>query len=75
MLIQAGQSGRGQAFAAKWAELVFVIYHTLEDGEAEYDGSSRPSRRMGATQTASMLHPPAMSVLVKRSRWHKRNAP
>ncbi|MGE5269067.1 MAG: NtaA/DmoA family FMN-dependent monooxygenase [Thiohalocapsa sp.] len=36
VLIQAGQSGRGQAFAAKWAELVFVIYHSLEDGKREY---------------------------------------
>ena len=26
VLIQAGQSGRGQSFAAKWADLVFVIY-------------------------------------------------
>jgi FMN-dependent oxidoreductase (nitrilotriacetate monooxygenase family) len=37
VLIQAGQSGRGQAFAAKWAEIVFVIYHSLEDGKREYD--------------------------------------
>jgi FMN-dependent oxidoreductase (nitrilotriacetate monooxygenase family) len=36
VLIQAGQSGRGQAFAAKWAEVVFVIYHSLEDGKREY---------------------------------------
>ena len=36
VLIQAGQSGRGQAFAAKWAELVFVIYHGLEDGKRQY---------------------------------------
>jgi FMN-dependent oxidoreductase (nitrilotriacetate monooxygenase family) len=36
VLIQAGQSGRGQAFAAKWAELVFVIYHSLQDGKREY---------------------------------------
>jgi FMN-dependent oxidoreductase (nitrilotriacetate monooxygenase family) len=36
VLIQAGQSGRGQAFAAKWAEVVFVIYHSLEDGKKEY---------------------------------------
>lgn len=36
VLIQAGQSGRGQAFAAKWADLVFVIYHRLEDGIREY---------------------------------------
>src|SRR4051794_10694735 len=36
VLIQAGQSGRGLAFAAKWAELVFVIYHSLADGKREY---------------------------------------
>ena len=36
VLIQAGQSGRGQAFAAKSAEVVFVIYHSLEDGKEEY---------------------------------------
>ncbi|HEX3860297.1 MAG TPA: LLM class flavin-dependent oxidoreductase [Stellaceae bacterium] len=36
VLIQAGQSGRGQAFAAKWAELVFVIYHSLADGKKQY---------------------------------------
>src|SRR5487761_2611523 len=27
VLIQAGQSGRGLAFAARWAECVFVAYH------------------------------------------------
>src|SRR6202789_382458 len=36
VLIQAGQSGRGQAFAAQWAELVFVIYHNLEAGKQQY---------------------------------------
>jgi FMN-dependent oxidoreductase (nitrilotriacetate monooxygenase family) len=36
VLIQAGQSGRGQAFAAKWADLVFVIYHGMADGIREY---------------------------------------
>ena len=36
VLIQAGQSGRGQAFAARWAELVFVIYHNLEAGKRQY---------------------------------------
>ena len=36
VLIQAGQSGCGQEFAAKWAELVFVIYHDLESGKEEY---------------------------------------
>ena len=36
MLIQAGQSGRGRRFAARWAELVFVNYHALEQAQADY---------------------------------------
>ncbi len=36
VLIQAGQSGRGQSFAARWAELVFVIHHNLEAGKQQY---------------------------------------
>ncbi len=30
VIIQAGQSGRGREFAARWAELVFVIHANLE---------------------------------------------
>jgi len=29
VIIQAGQSGRGRAFAAKWAELIFVIHPSM----------------------------------------------
>ena len=36
VLIQAGQSGRGRRFAARWAELVFVNYHSLEQAQADY---------------------------------------
>ncbi len=36
VLIQAGQSGRGQRFAARWAELVFVTYPNIETGRIEY---------------------------------------
>jgi FMN-dependent oxidoreductase (nitrilotriacetate monooxygenase family) len=36
VLIQAGQSGRGQRFAARWAELVFVAYPNIEAGRKEY---------------------------------------
>lgn len=36
VLIQAGQSGRGQRFAARWAELVFVAYHDIERGKIDY---------------------------------------
>ena len=36
VVIQAGQSGRGRAFAVRWAEVVFAIYPTLEFGERAY---------------------------------------
>ena len=36
VLIQAGQSGRGQTFAARWADLVFVIYANLAVAQRSY---------------------------------------
>lgn len=36
VIIQAGQSGRGRAFAARWAELVFVIHPTLALAQRSY---------------------------------------
>lgn len=36
VIIQAGQSGKGQAFAAKWAELVFVLYRDLASAVKQY---------------------------------------
>ena len=38
VLIQAGQSGRGQQFAARWGELVFAVYPTIELGQKVYRG-------------------------------------
>jgi len=36
VVIQAGQSGRGQAFAARWAECIFVAYYDLERARVDY---------------------------------------
>jgi FMN-dependent oxidoreductase (nitrilotriacetate monooxygenase family) len=36
VVIQAGMSGRGQRFAARWGELLFVVYHDLEKGKQSY---------------------------------------
>src|SRR3954453_4812902 len=36
VLIQAGQSGRGQRFAARWAECIFVNYHALTQAQRDY---------------------------------------
>ncbi|MFT6581749.1 MAG: FMN-dependent oxidoreductase (nitrilotriacetate monooxygenase family) [Alphaproteobacteria bacterium] len=36
VVIQAGSSGRGKQFGARWGELLFVVYRELEAGKAEY---------------------------------------
>jgi FMN-dependent oxidoreductase (nitrilotriacetate monooxygenase family) len=36
VLIQAGSSGRGKRFAARWAELVFVTYRSIAAGQRSY---------------------------------------
>jgi FMN-dependent oxidoreductase (nitrilotriacetate monooxygenase family) len=36
VIIQAGQSGRGQRFAGRWAELVFVAIHDIPRAKADY---------------------------------------
>jgi FMN-dependent oxidoreductase (nitrilotriacetate monooxygenase family) len=36
VLIQAGASGRGRRFSARWAELVFVAHHDLASGKRDY---------------------------------------
>jgi FMN-dependent oxidoreductase (nitrilotriacetate monooxygenase family) len=36
VIIQAGQSGRGQKFAARWAECIFVAYHNLTHAREDY---------------------------------------
>ena len=37
MINQAGASGRGKRFSARWAELVFVAYHDVASGKRDYD--------------------------------------
>jgi FMN-dependent oxidoreductase (nitrilotriacetate monooxygenase family) len=36
VIIQAGQSGRGKMFAARWGELIFVIYPNIAVAKAQY---------------------------------------
>jgi FMN-dependent oxidoreductase (nitrilotriacetate monooxygenase family) len=66
VLIQAGQSGRGQAFAAQWAELVFVIYHNLEAGKQQY--ASFKNAIAAAGRDPALVHvAPACYVIVAES--------
>ena len=58
VLIQAGQSGRGRRFAARWGELIFVIYPSLEVGRQALRASSRTrSPRPGATRRSVRIAP------------------
>ncbi|MBM3227081.1 MAG: NtaA/DmoA family FMN-dependent monooxygenase, partial [Candidatus Tectomicrobia bacterium] len=36
VVIQAGQSHRGRRFAARWGELIFVLFRTMESSQAFY---------------------------------------
>ena len=66
VLIQAGQSGRGQAFAAKWADLVFVIFHNLQDGIREY-AAFKAAVAAAGREPATVRVAPACYVCVSES--------
>ena len=36
VIIQAGSSGRGKAFGARWGEIIFVVYPNIEIGKRDY---------------------------------------
>jgi FMN-dependent oxidoreductase (nitrilotriacetate monooxygenase family) len=36
VIIQAGQSGRGKTFGARWGEVIFVVYPNIEVGRKDY---------------------------------------
>jgi alkanesulfonate monooxygenase SsuD/methylene tetrahydromethanopterin reductase-like flavin-dependent oxidoreductase (luciferase family) len=66
VLIQAGQSGRGQAFAAQWAELVFMIFHNLEAGRQQYAAFKQAVAAAGR-DPAQVHVAPACYVIVAES--------
>src|SRR6202012_731402 len=57
VLIQAGQSGRGRSFAAKWGELIFVIYPNLELGRKSYAGFKAALQEAGREGEAVRIAP------------------
>jgi FMN-dependent oxidoreductase (nitrilotriacetate monooxygenase family) len=38
VIIQAGSSGRGKTFGARWGEVIFVVYPNIEVGKRDYAG-------------------------------------
>ena len=63
VLIQAGQSERGRQFAARWGELLFVIYPTPEACKAYRDDLRRRAQSAGRDPD-SVKVAPAVYVVV-----------
>ena len=57
VLIQAGQSGRGQQFAARWGDLIFAIYPNLEMGKKIYRGLKDTIAKSGRNPKQVRLAP------------------
>ncbi|MAB97252.1 MAG: LLM class flavin-dependent oxidoreductase [Pseudomonadaceae bacterium] len=63
VILQAGQSGRGMAFAARWAELVFAAYPNLEVGKKQYAHLKAAAEAVGR-DPASLKIAPAVKIVV-----------
>ena len=67
VIMQAGQSGRGMAFAARWAELVFASIKAKEPGQAQYrvfkDAVARAGRDPAKVRIA-----PSVQIVVGETR-------
>jgi len=66
LLIQAGSSGRGKAFAARWAETVFVAFHDLTSAKREYaamkDAIARHGRDPDSVTLNTIAYPVAAAT-------------
>ncbi|WP_428343105.1 LLM class flavin-dependent oxidoreductase [Mycobacterium sp.] len=57
VLLQAGQSGRGMAFAGKWAEVVFAAYRAKEAGVEQYQALKQAVADAGRDPDAVVVAP------------------
>lgn len=67
VIIQAGQSGRGRTFAARWAELVFSLFPTIEFGRNYYRDFKEQVAALGRDPQHVKLAP-AIYVVVAETR-------
>ncbi len=63
VIIQAGQSGRGQQFAVKWAELIFAIFPNLEYAQRVYGEAQALAEQTGRDSTSFRLTPAAYAIV------------
>ncbi|HYF08645.1 MAG TPA: LLM class flavin-dependent oxidoreductase [Acetobacteraceae bacterium] len=67
VLLQAGQSGRGKTFAARWGDLIFVIYPNLKVGQRVYADFKQQVAATGR-DPATVRVCPAVYAVVAESR-------
>jgi len=63
VIIQAGQSGRGRSFAAKWSDLVFVIYPNLQVGKKSYAEFKDALEAVGRPRDSVRIAPAVYTVV------------
>ena len=69
VILQAGASGRGMTFAARWAELVFAAYPNLEAGKKTYATFKRAIGDAGRDPNQVKVAP-AVKFVVGESEQH-----
>lgn len=65
VIIQAGQSGRGRAFAVKWAELIFAIFPNLEFAKRAYGEMRAVAEAAGRDPDSYRLTPAAYAIVAE----------
>ena len=68
VLIQAGSSGRGKRFAARWAETVFVAYPRHRRGKRDYAEMKEAIAEQGRDPELVTLNTIAYPVVAPRRR-------
>jgi len=63
ILMQAGQSGRGRSFAAKWGDLVFVIYPNLKIARKAYGEFKDLLEQSGRDRNSVKIAPAIYTVI------------
>ncbi|WP_431272537.1 LLM class flavin-dependent oxidoreductase [Dankookia sp. P2] len=63
VVIQAGQSGRGREFAAKWGELVFAAYKSIGQAQAQYKDLKSAVAAAGRDPAQVRVAPPVYAVV------------
>ena len=66
VVIQAGQSGRGKKFSARWGEVVFVsTYHSLEAGVKSYAEAKAEIAAVGRDPASVAICPSLYTVVAE----------